>query len=148
MSRREADTLTAIEMKLWTGIHLGESNQFMSVIAANAKAELNRILINRAGDNSTPAKRVVRYDDSFVAEFQAFVGAVRGQSPTLWLELTAPFQYKGARGAQIRRLKSSCPAGRGHCMKPSTLVAILTDLHLWVPVVVLILGIAFLMSLR
>ena len=33
-------------------------------------------------------------------------------------------------------------------MKASTLVSILTDLHLWVPVVVLILGIAFLMSLR
>jgi hypothetical protein len=33
-------------------------------------------------------------------------------------------------------------------MKPSTLVSILTDLHLWVPVVVLILGIAFLMNLR
>jgi hypothetical protein len=33
-------------------------------------------------------------------------------------------------------------------MKPSTLVSILTDLHLGVPVVVLILGIALLMSLR
>jgi hypothetical protein len=33
-------------------------------------------------------------------------------------------------------------------MKPSTLVSILTDLHLWVPVVVLILCIAFLMTLR
>jgi hypothetical protein len=33
-------------------------------------------------------------------------------------------------------------------MKPSALVAILTDVHLWVPVVVLILGIALLMSLR
>ena len=33
-------------------------------------------------------------------------------------------------------------------MKPSPLVTILTDVHLWVPVVVLILGIALLMSLR
>jgi hypothetical protein len=33
-------------------------------------------------------------------------------------------------------------------MKPSTLVAILTELHLRVPVVVLILGIALLMRLR
>jgi hypothetical protein len=33
-------------------------------------------------------------------------------------------------------------------MKSSMLVSILTDLHLWVPVVVLILGIALLMSLR
>ena len=33
-------------------------------------------------------------------------------------------------------------------MKESLLVSILTDVHLWVPVVVLILGIALLMSLR
>lgn len=33
-------------------------------------------------------------------------------------------------------------------MKPSSLVYILTDVHLWVPVVVLILGISLLMSLR
>lgn len=33
-------------------------------------------------------------------------------------------------------------------MKSSTLVSILTDVHLWVPVVVLILGIAILMSLK
>ena len=33
-------------------------------------------------------------------------------------------------------------------MKPSTLVSILTDVHLWVPMVVLVLGIALLMSLR
>jgi len=33
-------------------------------------------------------------------------------------------------------------------IKPSTLVSIFTDLHLWVPVVVLILGITLLMSLR
>ena len=33
-------------------------------------------------------------------------------------------------------------------MKSSMLVSILTDLHLWVPVVVLILGLALLMSLR
>jgi len=33
-------------------------------------------------------------------------------------------------------------------MNPSTFVSILTDLHLWVPVVVLILGIALLMSMR
>jgi hypothetical protein len=33
-------------------------------------------------------------------------------------------------------------------MKGSKLVSILTDLHLWVPVVVLILGIALLMSLK
>jgi hypothetical protein len=33
-------------------------------------------------------------------------------------------------------------------MKPSILVSILTDLHLWVPVVVLILGIGLLMTLR
>jgi hypothetical protein len=33
-------------------------------------------------------------------------------------------------------------------MKRSTLVCILTDVHLWVPVVVLILGIAVLMRLR
>lgn len=32
--------------------------------------------------------------------------------------------------------------------KPSTLIAILTDLHLWVPVVVLVLGTALLMTLR
>jgi hypothetical protein len=34
---------------------------------------------------------------------------------------------------------------RAQVMKPSTHVSILTDLHLWVPVVVLILGIALLM---
>ena len=33
-------------------------------------------------------------------------------------------------------------------MKSSTLVSILTDVHLWVPIVVLILGTAVLMSLR
>ncbi|HEV2134909.1 MAG TPA: translocated intimin receptor Tir [Terracidiphilus sp.] len=33
-------------------------------------------------------------------------------------------------------------------MKSSAFVSILTDVHLWVPVVVLILGIALLMSLR
>lgn len=33
-------------------------------------------------------------------------------------------------------------------MKSSTLVSILTDVQLWVPIVVLILGIAVLMSLR
>jgi hypothetical protein len=33
-------------------------------------------------------------------------------------------------------------------MKRSTLVSILTDVHLWVPVGVLILGIFLLMSLR
>jgi hypothetical protein len=33
-------------------------------------------------------------------------------------------------------------------MKSSTLVSILTDVHLWVPVVVLILGAVVLMSLR
>jgi len=33
-------------------------------------------------------------------------------------------------------------------MKRSNLMAILTDVHLWVPVVVLILGTALLMSLR
>jgi hypothetical protein len=33
-------------------------------------------------------------------------------------------------------------------MKRSTLVSILTDVHLWVPVCVLILGIFLLMSLR
>ena len=33
-------------------------------------------------------------------------------------------------------------------MKASPLVSILGDLHLWVPVVMLILGIALLMSLR
>jgi len=33
-------------------------------------------------------------------------------------------------------------------MKSSTLVSILTDVHLWIPVVVLILGAAVLMSLR
>lgn len=33
-------------------------------------------------------------------------------------------------------------------MKSSHFVSILTDVHLWVPVVVLILGIALLMSLR
>lgn len=33
-------------------------------------------------------------------------------------------------------------------MKLSTLASILSDVHLWVPVVVLILGIALLMSLR
>ena len=33
-------------------------------------------------------------------------------------------------------------------MKPSPLVSILTGVHLWVPLVVLILGIAPLMSLR
>jgi hypothetical protein len=33
-------------------------------------------------------------------------------------------------------------------MKSSMLVSILTDVHLWVPVVVLILGAAVLMSLR
>jgi hypothetical protein len=33
-------------------------------------------------------------------------------------------------------------------VKQSVLVSILTDLHLWVPIVVLVLGIALLMSLR
>jgi hypothetical protein len=33
-------------------------------------------------------------------------------------------------------------------MKQSMLVSILTDVHLWVPVVVLILGTVLLMSLR
>lgn len=33
-------------------------------------------------------------------------------------------------------------------MKSSTLVSILTDVQLWVPILVLILGIAVLMSLR
>ncbi|MGA3102333.1 MAG: translocated intimin receptor Tir [Terracidiphilus sp.] len=33
-------------------------------------------------------------------------------------------------------------------MKRSNLVAILTDVHLWVPVVVLILGTTLLMTLR
>ncbi len=33
-------------------------------------------------------------------------------------------------------------------MRRSALVSILTDVHLWAPVVVLILGIALLMSLR
>jgi hypothetical protein len=33
-------------------------------------------------------------------------------------------------------------------MKPSTLASILTDVHLWVPVAVLILGTAILMSLK
>ena len=33
-------------------------------------------------------------------------------------------------------------------MKPSILAAILTDLHLWVPVAVLILGTTLLMTLR
>jgi hypothetical protein len=33
-------------------------------------------------------------------------------------------------------------------MKPSQWICILTDVHLWVPVVVLILGITLLMSLR
>jgi hypothetical protein len=33
-------------------------------------------------------------------------------------------------------------------MKQSKTVAILTDMHLWVPVVVLILGITLLMTLR
>jgi hypothetical protein len=33
-------------------------------------------------------------------------------------------------------------------MKRSTLACILTDLHLWVPVVVLILGTTLLMTLR
>ena len=33
-------------------------------------------------------------------------------------------------------------------MKQSTIVSILTDVHLWVPVVVLILGTVLLMSLR
>lgn len=33
-------------------------------------------------------------------------------------------------------------------MKSSTLVSILTDVQLWVPIVVLILGTAVLMSLR
>lgn len=33
-------------------------------------------------------------------------------------------------------------------MKRSTVSSILSDVHLWVPVVVLILGIALLMSLR
>lgn len=33
-------------------------------------------------------------------------------------------------------------------MKPSALVSILTDIHLWVPVAVLFLGFALLMSLR
>jgi hypothetical protein len=33
-------------------------------------------------------------------------------------------------------------------MKQSNMVAILTDVHLWVPVVVLILGITLLMTLR
>lgn len=32
--------------------------------------------------------------------------------------------------------------------KPSMLVSILTDVHLWVPVIVLILGTVLLMSLR
>jgi hypothetical protein len=39
-------------------------------------------------------------------------------------------------------------SSRALVMKSSILVAILTDLHLWVPVVVLILGLALLMSLR
>jgi hypothetical protein len=33
-------------------------------------------------------------------------------------------------------------------MKRSSIIAILTDVHLWVPVVVLILGMTLLMSLR
>lgn len=33
-------------------------------------------------------------------------------------------------------------------MKSSMLVAVLTDVHLWVPIAVLILGTALLMSLR
>jgi len=33
-------------------------------------------------------------------------------------------------------------------MRRSTLIAILTDVHLWVPVVILILGTALLMTLR
>jgi len=33
-------------------------------------------------------------------------------------------------------------------LKQSTLIAILTDVHLWVPVVVLILGTSLLMVLR
>ncbi len=33
-------------------------------------------------------------------------------------------------------------------MKPSPVVSVLTDIHLWVPVVVLILGIVLLMALR
>lgn len=33
-------------------------------------------------------------------------------------------------------------------MKPTAFVSILTDVHLWVPVVVLVLGFALLMSLR
>jgi hypothetical protein len=33
-------------------------------------------------------------------------------------------------------------------MKRSSLIAIFTDVHLWVPVVVLILGITLLMTLR
>jgi len=33
-------------------------------------------------------------------------------------------------------------------MKRSRVVAILTDVHLWVPVVVLVLGITLLMTLR
>jgi hypothetical protein len=98
-------------------------------------------------DNWSPVKRVVRYDESFVAELQEFV-AVREHSPPLWLELTARSNTEALGHAQIIRLKSPCPAGRGHCMKASKLVSILTDLHLWVPVVVLILGIALLMSLK
>ena len=47
-------------------------------------------------------------------------------------------------------LRSTQPRlhGRDHCMKRSSLIAILTDVHLWVPVAVLILGIALLMTLR
>jgi hypothetical protein len=50
------------------------------------RIELDSCLHGR--DSWTPVKRVVRYDESFVADLQEFVGAVREQSPTPWLELT------------------------------------------------------------
>jgi hypothetical protein len=59
----------------------------MSVIAADARAELTEFIFSRSRQLD-PVKRVIRYDESFVAEWQEFVGAVRENPPTLWLELT------------------------------------------------------------
>ena len=51
-------------------------------------------------------------------------------------------------GAQVVRREAGGEARGGGSLKRSSSMAILTDVHLWVPVVVLMLGTALLMSLR
>ena len=91
-----------------------------------------------------------RYTESFAVELEQFTEAVLGGKPTpvTGIDSRMPVVMAIAARKSYRRAPASEIDGGGSLKRSKSMVCILTDVHLWVPVVVLILGTALLMTLR